>query len=51
MGYNYPKMAQNNISNVLNFKIFVGEHASRIPAFDNCWICDSLQLQEKQKIL
>ena len=32
-------MAQNAaISNELKFKNMLGEHASRLPAFDNYWI-------------
>ena len=32
---NYPKLAQNTISNELKFKAFLREHASRLPAFGN----------------
>lgn len=31
-------MAQNAISNELELKTFLGEHASKLPAFENYWI-------------
>ena len=35
---NYPKLAQNAISNCLKFKLFLEEHASRLTACSNHWL-------------
>lgn len=36
---NYLKMVQNAFLNELKFKIFLGEHVARLPAFgNNYWI-------------